>query len=90
MVNEAMSCGLPAVVSEAVGCAPDLVEAGVTGEVFRCGKVDDLARALARCLQRPRTEDLERALEERMTRYSVAAAAGGIQQALASVVGGKR
>ena len=90
VVNEAMSCGLPAVVSEAVGCAPDLVEAGVTGEVFRCGKVDDLARALARCLQRPRTEDLERALEERMTRYSVAAAAGGIQQALASVVGGKR
>ncbi len=33
VVNEAMACGIPAVVSDAVGCGPDLVEPGVTGEV---------------------------------------------------------
>ncbi len=89
VVNEAMSCGVPAVVADAVGCAPDLVEPGVTGEVFRCGDVADLARALGRCLQRGRTDAVVRALAERMARYSVAAAAAGIEQALASVVGGK-
>ena len=37
VVNEAMACGLPAIVSDRVGCASDLVESGVTGEVFPFG-----------------------------------------------------
>jgi glycosyltransferase involved in cell wall biosynthesis len=32
VVNEAMACGLPALVSDRVGCGPDLVLPGVTGE----------------------------------------------------------
>ncbi|HET9765197.1 MAG TPA: glycosyltransferase family 4 protein, partial [Thermoanaerobaculia bacterium] len=35
VVNEAMACGLPAVVSDGVGCAEDLVEPGATGFVYR-------------------------------------------------------
>jgi glycosyltransferase involved in cell wall biosynthesis len=34
VVNEAMLFGLPAIVSDRVGCGPDLVEAGVSGFVF--------------------------------------------------------
>jgi glycosyltransferase involved in cell wall biosynthesis len=46
VVNEAMVHGLPAIVSDRVGCGPDLVEDGVTGRVFPFGDVDALARAI--------------------------------------------
>lgn len=48
VVNEAMACGVPAVVSEAVGCAPDLIEDGITGFTFKTGDVDHLAERLQR------------------------------------------
>jgi glycosyltransferase involved in cell wall biosynthesis len=34
-VNEAMACGRPALVSDRVGCHPDLIRPGVNGQVFR-------------------------------------------------------
>lgn len=34
-VNEALACGRPVLVSDRVGCAPDLVKPGETGEIFR-------------------------------------------------------
>ncbi len=37
VVNEAMACGLPAIVSDAVGCQPDLIEEHRTGFSFPCG-----------------------------------------------------
>ena len=46
VVNEAMACGLPAIVSDQVGCGPDLVSDGVTGATFPMGDVDALARRL--------------------------------------------
>ena len=33
-VNEAMACGRPALVSDCVGCHPDVVRRGVNGDVF--------------------------------------------------------
>lgn len=48
VVNEAMACGLPAFVSNQVGCAEDLILPGETGEVFPCGDPSGLAGALAR------------------------------------------
>ncbi len=46
VVNEAMACGLPAIVSDQVGCGPDLVSEGVTGATFPVGDVDALAQRL--------------------------------------------
>jgi glycosyltransferase involved in cell wall biosynthesis len=43
VVNEAMACGKPALVSDRVGCGPDLVSPGETGFVFPFGNVQALA-----------------------------------------------
>jgi glycosyltransferase involved in cell wall biosynthesis len=53
VVNEAMACGLPAVVSNEAGCAPDLVREGRTGYVFPCGDVEKLAACMKRFLNDP-------------------------------------
>jgi len=46
VVNEAMVCGLPVIVSDACGCADDLVETGRNGHVFRVDDVAELADAM--------------------------------------------
>jgi glycosyltransferase involved in cell wall biosynthesis len=52
VVNEAMATGLPCVVSDRVGCAPDLIIPGQTGDVFAFGDADALATAVARVRKR--------------------------------------
>jgi glycosyltransferase involved in cell wall biosynthesis len=42
VVNEAMACGLPVLVSNRCGCAPDLVQDGVNGFTFDPYDVDEL------------------------------------------------
>lgn len=46
VVNEAGISGKPVIVSDAVGCWPDLVENGATGFVFKSGDVEDLVRVM--------------------------------------------
>jgi glycosyltransferase involved in cell wall biosynthesis len=53
VVNEAMACGLPAIVSDRVGCGPDLVEEGVTGFIFPFGDTDALAARLVALASQP-------------------------------------
>jgi glycosyltransferase involved in cell wall biosynthesis len=48
VVNEAMAAGLPCLVSEACGCAPDLIEPGVTGWSFNPEDPPALAPLLRR------------------------------------------
>jgi glycosyltransferase involved in cell wall biosynthesis len=50
VVNEAMLCGCPVVVSDRVGARYDLVREGETGCVYPCGDVEALARILASLL----------------------------------------
>lgn len=51
VVNEGMNFGLPAVISDRVGCGPDLVRDGWNGFVFRTGASDVLANRLATLIQ---------------------------------------
>jgi glycosyltransferase involved in cell wall biosynthesis len=77
VVNEAMACGLIPVVSDAVGCGPDLVD-GI-GEVFPVGDVDALAAALstvARDIPPRRAR-----LASRLKGFTVAQTAAGFEQA---------
>ena len=46
VVNEAMACGLPVIVSDRVGCADDLVRHGQTGLVVSAGREIALTDAL--------------------------------------------
>lgn len=55
IVNEVMNAGRAVVVSNDVGCQPDLVEDGVEGCVFAAGDVAALAEALRKVLAKPET-----------------------------------
>ncbi len=46
VVNEAMVCGLPVIVSSQCGCVPDLVRDGTTGFVFDPANTDQLTQLL--------------------------------------------
>jgi glycosyltransferase involved in cell wall biosynthesis len=48
VVNEAMACGLPVLVSDRVGCADDLVRHGETGLVVGAGRELELTSAICR------------------------------------------
>jgi len=45
-VNEAMACGKAILVSNKVGCAVDLVKAGINGEIFQSDNKKDLKNKL--------------------------------------------
>ncbi len=55
IVNEVMNAGRAVIVSDDVGCQPDLVEDGVEGCVFPVGDVAALTDALRRVLATPET-----------------------------------
>jgi glycosyltransferase involved in cell wall biosynthesis len=79
VVNEALASGLPCVASDRVGCIPDLITAGETGEVFLAGDVLALVRALMRV--RTRTQgghDWAPACQRRAATYSFSAATTGL------------
>lgn len=85
VVNEAMLHGLPCIVSSRVGCQPDLVLPGDTGEVCRAGDAPSLTTALSRLLPRLRDAGLKSRCRQQVAGYSVEAAAQGIVQALATL-----
>lgn len=90
VVNEAMACGRPAIVSSLVGCAQDLIQPGRTGDVFRFGDWDALATLLARYAQdRNLLHTMGALAREQIERYSPEAAAQGILQAARSVTSGR-
>ncbi|MGH8500233.1 MAG: glycosyltransferase family 4 protein, partial [Methylococcales bacterium] len=51
VANEAMACGLPVVVSNTVGCGPDLICKGKTGSVFEMGNIAALSEAIHEVMQ---------------------------------------
>jgi glycosyltransferase involved in cell wall biosynthesis len=77
VVNEGMACGLVPVVSDAVGCAPDLVD-GI-GEVVPVGNIDRLASALARVGRD--ACDRREMVQRRLERYTISETARGYEQA---------
>lgn len=86
VVNEALAAGLPAIVSDGAGCAPDLVSAGETGEVFPAGDPEALAAAIERLRQRTEAgQDWTSACQRRVCEHSFEAATAGLLAACRSV-----
>jgi glycosyltransferase involved in cell wall biosynthesis len=86
VVNEALHHGLPCVVSTAVGCAPDLIEVGLTGEIAESDSVESLAAALARSVNLAGRPEVRASCRERVSGYTVDRAAQGIAHAYRSIV----
>lgn len=88
VVNEAMVCGLPAIVSDRVGCGPDLIKRGETGERFEFGAVGDLSHVLLSMAKDPeRLQAMgERAKEHVLRNYTVENAVSGTMQAVEAVL----
>jgi glycosyltransferase involved in cell wall biosynthesis len=84
VVNEGMACGLTPVVSNAVGCAADLVD-GI-GEIVPVGDIEALAGALMRAgRDQP---DRHHEMQRRLERYAVAETAKGYESAALALRGG--
>jgi len=88
VVNEALVHGLPAVVSDRVGCGPDLIQPGLTGEVFETGSVASLAAAIERALALIRRPEIRIECRKTADEYSVEKAASGIAAAYRAVTSG--
>jgi glycosyltransferase involved in cell wall biosynthesis len=86
VVNEAMAAGTLPVVSDTVGCAPDLVR-GV-GEVFHCADVSDLAAALSKAVTRINDPGCRDRVRRHASRYGLDRTAYGYEQAALTVSGG--
>ena len=86
VVNEAMAAGALPVVSDRVGCAPDL--ASGVGEVFRCGDIPDLAAALSRALTRINDPGRRDEMRQHAALYGLDRTAAGFEQAALAVGNG--
>jgi glycosyltransferase involved in cell wall biosynthesis len=91
VVNEAMACGLPVIVSGVAGCSADLVEDGWNGYVVPARDSEKLSLAIASLL---RQHELKRQMSahslERIRNYSPEACADGLAAAAMSAGTGAR
>jgi glycosyltransferase involved in cell wall biosynthesis len=87
VVNEAMACGLPIIVSSVAGCSADLVDDGWNGYVVPPRDSDKISAAINCVLRRPEVRRLMSAhSSERIRSYSPEACAEGL--AAAAISGG--
>jgi glycosyltransferase involved in cell wall biosynthesis len=71
VVNEAMCCGCPVIVSDQVGAARDLVAPVAPEFVYRCGEVEALSKVLRSALSdRSRLASFAAAASKRMASWS--------------------
>jgi glycosyltransferase involved in cell wall biosynthesis len=87
VVNEAMACGRPCIVSDAVGCGPDLIQQGETGATYPIGNVDMLAALIIDFAKYPSNLGTMGAnAQNRVKQYSVQAAVDGVLGCLAAIL----
>jgi glycosyltransferase involved in cell wall biosynthesis len=83
VANEALACGRPIIVSDAVGCAPDLAADGVAGRTFPLSNCRRLAEVIAAVLDEPPSPE---AIQRRSHAYSIDFACEGVIKALEFVM----
>lgn len=79
VVNEALACGTPVVVSDATGCAADLARDGIAGRCFAMGDIAGLATALDQTRDKAKIASTITMCSDA---YGLAGAAAGVMTAL--------
>jgi len=86
IVNEVMNASRAVIVSDDVGCAPDLITDGVEGCIFPVGDIDALTNALRRVLASPATaEEMGRRALARIETWSFEEDIQALRRALEQV-----
>jgi glycosyltransferase involved in cell wall biosynthesis len=84
IVNEVMNAGRAVIISDEVGCQPDLITDGVEGCIFPAGDVDALTAALHRVLATPETAaQMGQRARERIQTWGFEEDILGLRQAIA-------
>jgi glycosyltransferase involved in cell wall biosynthesis len=86
VVNEALHHGLPCVVSNSVGCAPDLIVTGVTGYSFETGSSLSLATGIRNGIELIGRDEVRLNCRRKVSGYGVKDAARGIANAYRQVI----
>jgi glycosyltransferase involved in cell wall biosynthesis len=87
VINEAMTGGIPAIVSNMVGCAPDLIEPEETGYEFQAGNTGQLSLRVDRLIERLESgHDFSGAVRGRINDYSLERTVAGIESALTAAL----
>jgi len=86
VVNEAMACGRPCIVSDKVGCGLDLIIPGQTGRIFPWADVDALAKSMIGMADPPRLAVMGAQSRRKIQQCSVPVAVDAIITCLEAVL----
>jgi glycosyltransferase involved in cell wall biosynthesis len=90
VINEVMNAGRAVVVSDQVGCGPDLVKSGENGYVFKTGDVGGLREALENIMSNDqKCRAMGHKSLEIIAKWGLDEDVAGLEQALASVMENK-
>jgi glycosyltransferase involved in cell wall biosynthesis len=91
IVNEAMACGLPCIVSDRVGCGPDMIVPHETGEIFPLGDIGRLTNLLvAIASDQNQLATMTGLSRKKAEEYSVESAVDSVVAAVSAVCSKKR
>ena len=87
VVNEAMACGLPVIVSDRVGCVDDLVRQGETGLVVGAGREAELTAAILELTGKPQARrQMGQAAEQLISHWTLQNEAHNIVRAWDEII----
>lgn len=82
VVNEAMACGTPVVVSSVAGCAPDMVPGSHFGAVYEFADVSALAQAMTLAMSSSHNREARQKRVQHAAEFSPSNSAQGIVEAI--------
>ena len=85
VINEAMACGIPAIVSVQVGCHPDLIQPHQTGVVYSCGNISALSQAMLSLTDKAVSLRLGETARKHITNFSINQAGDAIIRAIQQI-----
>lgn len=87
VINEALACGVPVIVSSKCGCATDLVRDGFNGCIYNLEDTGDLSETLREAFQnRNKFAEPDAIMDDARNRFNIAESVAGFIRAINSVV----